>query len=321
MPAEAMTITDKRIGWHWTDYWRTGRAEVLSVQTSEGPVALDTAEIWRGFFADFPAGSRLIDLATGSGQVARHAVAAGTGKSPPLEVVGVDYASLDSGVSADPGLTLMGEVSLEALPFPAAHFDGASSQFGIEYADARRALPELSRVLKPGGKCRMLLHHAGSVITGQTAAQIAAYDGVLGGGAAIRQARRAFGAHLKGAPPATLRQAEAAFADAVRKTAARLRPEPAFDQPRYLVGYLVDLCERIDRYDPANALKRLDEFEAGNAAWRQRQHCQVRAALDQGGLEALVHRAGRVGLTAIEQGEAHDSRGALIGWTVAFSRA
>lgn len=317
---KASPITDKRSGWHWTDYWRGGRAEVLTVQTANGPLPLDTSGVWADYFPRFQPGARLIDLATGSGQVAGYAAEAGAAGGLAFEVVGVDYADLDTDGRGPDGVTLMGGVSLEDLPFEASRFDGAASQFGIEYADARRALPELARVLKPGGRCQMLLHHAASVITLQTAMQIAAYDRVMGSGAAVRQARRAFTTHLKGAPEAALRQAETAFAAAVQRASDRLAPEPAYEQARYLVGYLADLSSRIARYDAASALARLDIFEAGNAAWRHRQQSQVRAAMDAAGLEAFVHRADRAGLSLDERSEAFDGRGALIGWKLLFHR-
>lgn len=312
----SQTRVDKRRGWHWSDYWRSGRAEVMTVDTPTGTTTFDTGAIWASWFATFPDGARLLDLATGSGQVALHAHTAGVGTGKAFDITGVDYAD----VIPVAGCTLMGGVALEALPFPADRFDGASSQFGIEYADTRAALGELGRVLKPGGRVMMLVHHADSVITRQTAEQIAAYDLVMGSGAVIRQARRAFTAHLKGVPPAALQPVEAAFREAVDRTAARLEPGPAFNPTRQLVGYLDDLATRIAAYEPASALKRLDIFEQSNAAWRHRQLAQTQAALDAAGVEGFIQRAERAGLALVERAEEHDAQGALIGWRVRFRK-
>lgn len=311
----------RRPGWQWTEYWRDGRSEVMTLDDRGGQTAFDAAAVWRPFFATFDEGARLIDLATGGGQVAGHAKAISESRGKAFEIVGVDLADLDAGVAGQgQGVTLVGSVMLEKLPFPAEHFDGASSQFGIEYSDHRPALAELSRVLRPGGRALMLIHHAGSAITRSTAAQTAAYDRVLGDGAAIRQARRAFTAHLKGLPTPATGAAEHAFRDAVKRAAARLEPSPAFESARYLVGYLADLAERTSAYAPDSALARLDAFEFGNASWRQRHRSQLAAAMDPAALDTFLQRADRVGLAGDEPVELRDGRGDLIAWRVALSK-
>ncbi|MDP3802492.1 MAG: methyltransferase domain-containing protein [Brevundimonas sp.] len=290
----------------------------MTVQTPAGPVAFDTRPIWTEWFGAFETDSALLDLATGNGQVAVHAsgVAAASGKA--FTITGVDYAEVEAASARLPAdCRLMGGVALEQLPFPAATFDGASSQFGIEYADTRAALLELGRVLRPGGRALMLIHHADSVITRQTAGQIAAYDAVLGKSGAIRHARRAFAAHLKGL---TASGPEDALREAVRQAAARLEPTAAFEPVRYMVGYLDDLSRRIASYEPNSALARLEVFEAGNAAWRHRQQSQNLAALDGPGLDVFVQRAARAGLTLEERAELNDGQGALIGWRTSFRK-
>lgn len=309
-------LSDKRPGWHWTDYWRSGREEVMTVNTAAGPLTFETRALWNDWFAAFESSAVLLDLATGSGQVAGYAVATAAARGETFDVTGVDYAD----VRPLPGCNLLGGVALEKLPFPPSHFDGASSQFGIEYADSRPALAEVSRVLKPGARALFVMHHADSVITRQTAAQIAAYDKVMANGSAVRQARRVFAAHRKDPGPATVRRAEQAFAEAVSRAKDRLESGPAFDPVRYLVGYLEDLANRAASYEPVSALARIEAFEAGNAAWRHRQLCQTRAALDSAGLAGFVQRADRCGLMLDKRSEIADPRGDLIAWRVAFRK-
>lgn len=310
--------SEKRRGWHWSDYWQSGRSEVMTVQTPTGPVAFDTGPIWTGWFGDFDSGADLLDLATGNGQVAAHASVAAAAGGKTFAITGVDYAELDAAgavVAAD--CRLMGGVALERLPFAAETFDGASSQFGIEYADTRAALNELGRVLRPGGRALMLIHHSESVITRQTADQIAAYDAVLGKSAAIRHARRAFTAHLKGLDALS---AEAALRESVGQAGARLNPTAGYEPVRYMVSYLEDLSRRAASYEPKSALARLDAFEAGNAAWRHRQQSQNQAALDGPGLQLFIQRAARAGLGLTEQAQTTDAAGQLIGWRVGFQK-
>lgn len=294
----------------------------MTLDDRGGQAAFDAGPVWRPFFETFGKGARLIDLATGGGQVAGHARTVSESQAKAFEIIGVDLADLDAGATEPgQGVRLVGSVMLEKLPFPAAHFDGASSQFGIEYSDHRPALSELSRVLRPGGRALMLIHHARSAITRSTSAQTAAYDKVLGDGAAIRQARRAFTAHQKGLPAPATRAAEDAFRESVKRAAARLEPSPAFESARYLVDYLADLGARIAAYDPASALARLDAFEFGNASWRQRHRSQLAAAMDPAALDIFLQRATRAGLTPDERAELHNDRGDLIAWRIALSKA
>lgn len=293
----------------------------MTVDTAQGAAAFDATALWRDFFAGFEDGARLLDLATGGGQVARLACQAAGASGRRFEVVGVDYADLPaaSGPQQD-GPQLLGGVSLEKLPFEAAKFDGAASQFGIEYADTRAALGELARVLRPGGRALFLMHHSKSAVTQWTAAQAAAFDAVTGQGGAMRHARRAVTAHLKRLPPPELARAEAAFRESVRRLAERLEPRPEFQPARQFVDYLNDLARRISAYEPRSALARLDDVEAINAAWRQRHRSQLRAALDGPGLASFLRRAEQCGLVATEQAETHDARGAVIGWRVGLVR-
>jgi SAM-dependent methyltransferase len=101
--------------------------------------------------ADLAAGSRVLDVATGSGNAALAAARSG------CTVVGLDYvpALLDrAGLrAAAEGLAIeLVEGDAEALPFADASFDAVLSVFGVMFApDQERAAAELLRVCRPGG--------------------------------------------------------------------------------------------------------------------------------------------------------------------------
>ena len=59
--------SEKRRGWHWSDYWRSGRTDVMTVQTAAGPVAFETQPLWAGWFGTFDTGAQLLELATRNG--------------------------------------------------------------------------------------------------------------------------------------------------------------------------------------------------------------------------------------------------------------
>jgi SAM-dependent methyltransferase len=102
-----------------------------------------------------PAGSRVLDIATGTGNVALPAARAGatvTGVdiAPNLLVQARDRAAAE-------GLTIaFDEGDAEALPYPDASFDIVLTMFGAMFAPRPELVAsELARVLKPGGLLAM----------------------------------------------------------------------------------------------------------------------------------------------------------------------
>jgi SAM-dependent methyltransferase len=105
---------------------------------------LDRLELRKGW--------RLLDVATGTGELARPAAARG------LEVTGIDFAgSLIATArerAADEGVEARFEVGdCERLPYEEGSFDVVTSTFGMMFApDHRSAAAELARVTAPGGR-------------------------------------------------------------------------------------------------------------------------------------------------------------------------
>ncbi len=108
--------------------------------------------------ADVRAGERVLDVACGTGDLARLFARSGAG-----DVVGLDFtqAMLDIAANkptpprAAPIEYLRGD-ALD-LPFDSASFDVVSIAFGIRnVADPARAIAEFQRVLRPGGRLMIL---------------------------------------------------------------------------------------------------------------------------------------------------------------------
>ena len=107
-----------------------------------------------------PPGARIVDLCTGTGDLA----IAATRIVAPVSVVGVDFSSqmLRLGLAKLQSLQLTGVVRLiradaTRIPLTDASCDAATIGFGIRnVAEPERALAELARVLRPGGRLAIL---------------------------------------------------------------------------------------------------------------------------------------------------------------------
>lgn len=106
--------------------------------------------------AALPREGRLLDLATGTGEIAQEALRV----RPDLRAVGADFSMGMMRVGRRlPGGAAMRWVQADAmhLPFPDAHFDAVTSGYLVRnVADIPRALGEQARVLRPGGRLVIL---------------------------------------------------------------------------------------------------------------------------------------------------------------------
>lgn len=106
-------------------------------------------------------GDRVLDLAGGTGDIAALLLPR-VGKQGEIVVADINAAMLHAGRDRllDRGLLdglRWAQVNAEALPFPEASFDAVTIAFGLRnVTDKDRALCEMYRVLKPGGRALIL---------------------------------------------------------------------------------------------------------------------------------------------------------------------
>ncbi|WP_374765046.1 class I SAM-dependent methyltransferase [Yunchengibacter salinarum] len=173
----------------WSLYWQADRLD--SCCPARDPA--DAAAIhdhWRALADAVPKDGAVLDLATGNGAVLLRMAdrMAETGRRAAL--TGVDLAAIDPGryvrgAGGRAQVRFMGGVDLAALPFDDGAFDLVTSQFGFEYAPRAAAAREAARVLRPGGRLSLLLHHVDSVVYRPNTAQIQELDGLLADGGVV----------------------------------------------------------------------------------------------------------------------------------------
>ena len=119
---------------------------------------------WVDCFGRMGAQGRMLDIATGNGLLPLLFHQRRTdGECDGIDVADISPAWLKSlPDAAQRRIRLHAKVSAESMPFPAGTFDLVVSQYGLEYSDLSRSIPELVRVLAPGGEVRLLMHHSES---------------------------------------------------------------------------------------------------------------------------------------------------------------
>ncbi|MFN2327797.1 MAG: class I SAM-dependent methyltransferase [Chromatocurvus sp.] len=167
----------------WQRYWQSDR---LAACMPDNPAAAAAIErYWKEEFSGLPPGARVLDIATGNGVLLVWAAQRAADRGLALELTGIDAAQIDplrfvtSQQGALRNVAFHGGVVAESLPFGDAAFDGVVSQFGLEYSDLDASLPEVARVLAPGGCLRWLAHGASSAVVAESAERVAQMDFLL----------------------------------------------------------------------------------------------------------------------------------------------
>jgi len=309
----------------WSQYWSSGNFESLPEDRAAGRLAaLDAA--WRDFFSSFASGAKLLDLATGGGDVIRRALAL----RRDFKITGVDFADLTAVKTAQqiPGVELVGNTDLSRLPFADACFDGVTSQFGIEYAEVIRATQETVRVLVPGGRGCLVLHHVDSPITQGVSRSLAAYREVFADGNAFQSGRHLFELYGGSAAPDAITAAETEFREAVSVLESCLRTaavksglqERAFGAARDVIVLLATLARAPGSHAAGDALQRIDAAEKQIQASALRKEEQVNAALDSEGMDKLVQSLNAAGATVDAPQVLRYPLGKVMAWCIRFRK-
>jgi demethylmenaquinone methyltransferase/2-methoxy-6-polyprenyl-1,4-benzoquinol methylase len=125
-------------------------------------MSLGLHRLWKAFAIEMSGvrpGSRVLDIAGGSGDLAR-AFARRVGDAGEVWLTDINRAMLAVGRDRllDDGVVApVAQCDAERLPFPQDHFDCATVAFGLRNMTHKdRALAEMRRCLKPGGRLLVL---------------------------------------------------------------------------------------------------------------------------------------------------------------------
>lgn len=169
----------------WSRYWAQGALHScvgsLDNEKYDGAIGAFWGQVYRAL----PVHARVLDIATGNGALPKLLL---TARADRLECHAIDLARITPAwQQALPAhqrdqVHFHSGVSAEALPFEHGSFALVTSQYGVEYSDLARSVPEMLRVLAPGGEIALVCHHAGSVPVALAADEIGHIDWLLAEG-------------------------------------------------------------------------------------------------------------------------------------------
>ncbi len=307
---------------HWERYYRGGAVVSCPMGSSEG-YDLEVRAAWERFFAALSPGSCIVDIATGNGAVPLIALDVARALRRQFELHGVDLARIDppvhvaGGASRFEGVRFHGGTGAEALPFPDASVDAVTSQYGIEYSDLGRSLPEVARVLRPGGVAQFISHHSQSVTLQKARATLALGERALKDLALFDQTRAYLREERVSATSAASIHRELSARCAKLRAEAAASSEPLF--VNLTLDWLARLFERRTSMTLDALMLALDTTEQDSRAWLQRLRDLLAAAWSPEEIEQVTARARREGLE-VEATELQMHRRELVGWRLLFRR-
>lgn len=314
----------------WSRYWASGALHSCAGSFS-GNYDDALEAFWRSVFAGLGPSQRVLDIGCGNGPL-ELLLLQSLGPEALPQVDAIDLARPQppflAGLPQDSRkrLHFHAGVAAEQLPFEGAAFDLALSQYGLEYSELARSLPELRRVLKPGAGLGLVMHHQDALPVQRGRDECAHLDWLLAEAGLLDRAEALLPWLAELGRPGgreRLQSSSQASADreaynrCVRGLAERAAQLPTPDPLHEAQAAVAAVLSRAANEGLEVAAAALRELREGLAIARLRQAELVACALDGDAIRELsVHLVGRAP-TPAELGEVR-IQGQLFGWTLAL---
>jgi ubiquinone/menaquinone biosynthesis C-methylase UbiE len=316
----------------WNRYWEHGF--LTSCRNAfAGNYEGELRAVWDRFFAELPAGTRVLDICTGNGAIAMiandYARAHGTG----FEIHGIDSAAIRPAetVQADrarlEGIVFHPSTPAEDTGLPGQHFGAITGQYAYEYTDESKTAPELARIARPGAPLQFVIHHTGSIVMETSREELANCEILFAETEIFERARAMI--ELVGAVAPADRAALAQNPEAERRrealnrAAARVSEAAAASPHPQLLQMALDrvggaykaLAEGLDA-----ALARLAEGRGMIESNRERLLDLMAAGRSRADFARMAAALADAGFDVAPPAEIHNDGGALMGWVLRAHR-
>lgn len=283
---------------------------------------------WRSYLRGFPVGARILDIAAGIGALSLLAKEVSRAQARRFEVHSLDQAAT---LTAEPLL-------LDGIRFHARRYDKCTS-FEDGYFDAINAqwappdgdtvaphLPELRRILKPGGRARFMFHALGGAVLEQCQGRMSAVHAVLNEFHLLDHARHMFQVAFTQETALRRDPVQAAmlaldshrcYAEAVERMRAWSPGTPNPQGAEQVLQVIANCWERRAGMTYAEIMAHLDAVQADLYAADARLRATCALAVD----ETRAHRIGRLfkaaGFNKVKVRPFQDPRsGSLLAWDI-----
>lgn len=311
----------------WSRYWAGGALHSCG-GSFDGNYAGEIRDFWSEAFAPMVAGMRMLDIATGNGPIPKLMLELRPGLDIRCDAVDLASVAPEWPQALPPGerarLQFHQGVLAESLPFVDASFDLVTSQYGLEYSDLSRSVPEVLRVLAPAGRVRLVVHHADAVPVRLAAEELRHIAWLQSSDGLLAAAQRMLAPMARAATP----EGRAALRDDAAALAARrgFDHSQAERQQRIANSSCPDVL-----HEAANWIAQaFQAAQAGGEAQGQAALASIRSALDDSRLRlqelcdhALDAEAAQALCTQLEEGgkrSAHADpllqQGRLMAWAI-----
>jgi len=315
--------------WIWNRYWHSDR--IASCFDDNGLRNYDDRVVadWHAFFGRLPNGTAILDLCTGNGAIAVIAAEIGGRQDKEFDVVAVDQAEIDPQSyvtrhqAALSTIRFRAGVPVESLPFSDKSFGAVVSQYGLEYSDLTRSVPELCRVIAPAGRVRLVMHTAEGTVAQISKRIIADVDFLLDEIDLAGVAQRCFQAvpavernRSASADERLLaRQSLAAFDAASKRTAERIKTAADPATLCNSAATLIDAYERRGHFEVRQLVAIAERVKIEDQAHRGRLQALVKAAVTRPQRADIAGQLRRAGARRVEESDLM-VEGSLIGHVV-----
>lgn len=318
----------------WSRYWGSGVLHSCAC-AFRGNYEGATAHFWRELFGGLHEGALVVDIGTGNGAIPLLASAAANERGIRFDIHGVDLAAIDPPATApaDPlryaGIRFHPRTSMTTLPWADGEVDCLTGQYALEYAPREAATAESARVLGPDGRAAFVIHSRDSLILATTADQLASCRLLFDESGFFQHAQALCGLLAQASTPEARRRLGAnPRADAARRrfnrAAQQLSERVAHARTPDLLQVAMGAASQALREAAGWGALRTEAFLAGHEAdlrdERQRLLDLDAAALDEGGIRALVQRFAECGLGCARIGRIEHAPGRPLGWTLVVTR-
>jgi ubiquinone/menaquinone biosynthesis C-methylase UbiE len=310
----------------WEQYYRTG-ALATGPTGPDGSYDLEVKLLWEGFFATLNPAAKILDVGTGNGVIPAIAVETSDRLGLQLEIHATDLADIKPFADvrgADArlrGVNFYPSVATENLPMPNDTFDAVTGHYALEYSDVSKAVAEIYRVLKPGGRAVFVLHHVQSVLVQNARANIEEGEFVISKAAIYQKLKELLGAK-------DISQAEAAEKGAELQRAVRdvknlvpqLVREGTGQMPRVALDAVHTLMRMHGQMPQDDLVREIDRAEQELTESVKRLYDLVSVASCNERIDAIRQSFAKRGFTTLETALLHHDRNHLVGWILQLEK-